>query len=186
MPLKSLDVWRTERLVLERVRAEDLADLCRMHQDPELMASLGGLRTEDDTRRYLDEQLGHWAAHHFGLWMVRNAATGRLAGRGGLRLTAIGGRAETEMAYALVPEAWGRGLATELARACARAAFDMLERADLVAYTRPDNRASRRVMEKVGFLHDRDFVHRGLPHVLYRLTATAWSAAGQRAGERGA
>jgi [ribosomal protein S5]-alanine N-acetyltransferase len=185
MPLRSLDTWRTERLVLERLRAADFDDLCRMHRDPVLMASLGGLRDDEVTRRYLAEQLGHWDAHRFGIWMARDHATDRLAGRGGLRLALIEGRAETEVAYALVPEFWGRGLATELARACVRAAFDTLECVDVVAHTAQANVPSQRVLEKNGFAFERTFTHKGGPYRLYRLTAESWRAAGQHAGEHG-
>jgi hypothetical protein len=44
--------------------------------------------------------------------------------------------------------------------------------ADVVCLTLPTNRASQRVMEKAGFGYERDVVHTGLPHVLYRITAT--------------
>jgi RimJ/RimL family protein N-acetyltransferase len=45
---------------------------------------------------------------------------------------------------------------------------------DLVSFTLPDNRASRRVMEKIGFRHDTEVEHAGLPHVLYRLDRANW------------
>ena len=44
-------------------------------------------------------------------------------------------------------------------------------RADIVSFALPTNRASRRVMEKVGFKYERDILHLNLPHVLYRLVA---------------
>jgi hypothetical protein len=47
--------------------------------------------------------------------------------------------------------------------------FQDLDLAELVALTLPHNAASRGVMEKVGFTYDRDIVHAGLAHVLYRL-----------------
>lgn len=186
MPLPSLAHLRTERLVLERLRPADLDDLGRMHRDPALMASIGGVLDDDETRRYLAGQLGHWEAHDVGVWMARESATGRLAGRGGLRLALVDGHAETELAYALVPAAWGRGLATELARACLRVAFDVLGCADVIACTAPDNASSRRVLAKCGFTLEREFVHEGAPHRLHRLSASVWRAAAQAAGERGA
>jgi RimJ/RimL family protein N-acetyltransferase len=48
-------------------------------------------------------------------------------------------------------------------------AFENLGMSDLVAFTLPINQASRRVMEKIGFSFERDIVHAGLPHVLYRI-----------------
>ena len=81
---------------------------------------------------------------------------------------------EVELAYALRSEYWGRGLATELARAAVAVGFERLGLREIVAFTLPTNRASWRVMEKTGFEYERDFVHRGLPHVIYRRPASRW------------
>ena len=69
---------------------------------------------------------------------------------------------------------WGMGLATELARESVRVGFAVLGRAELVSFTLPTNLRSRRVMEKAGFRHERDFAWAGLPHVLYRLRRQDW------------
>jgi RimJ/RimL family protein N-acetyltransferase len=69
----------------------------------------------------------------------------------------------------VVPEPWGEGLATELARASAEVAFGPLELEQIVAFATPDNVASRRVMEKAGFGYDRYIMHVGMRHVLSRL-----------------
>lgn len=160
---------RTERMRLERMRASDRPDLVRMHRDPRVMATLGGLRDDAETDRYLGEQLEHWARHGFGLWMLRAIEGGTLIGRGGLRHSPLDGRDVIELAYALVPEAWGRGLATELARESLRVSREVLGRADVIAWTRTDNRASRRVMEKIGLAFVRGELRKGSSHVLYRL-----------------
>ena len=77
-----------------------------------------------------------------------------------------------EIGWAVVPERWGEGLGTELARASVAVAFGELGLDTVVAFTQPGNAASRRVMEKAGFVFERDFAHAGLPHVLYRLRAS--------------
>ena len=63
--------------------------------------------------------------------------------------------------------ALGSGPATELAQASVDVAFDELGLREVVAFTLPDNVASRRVMEKAGLRYEREIVHVGLPHVLY-------------------
>jgi len=166
------------RLVFERPRAEDLDALAALHADPRVMATLGGVRTRVQTQEFLAQLLAHWEEHGFGLWVVREHSTWRFAGRGGLRRVAIGGADEVELAYALVPELWGLGLATEIARESVRVAFEALGLPDLVCFTLETNLASRRVMEKAGFRYERDLVHAGAPHALYRLDAGAWRAAG--------
>ena len=162
---------RTVRLLLRRMQENDRDDLRRMHADPRVMATLGGVRSDEQTEEFLRGALAHWERYGFGFWTVRDAASGRFAGRGGLLHTAIVGGDDVEVAYAFLPEFWGRGLATELARESVRTAFQVFGLADVVCFALPTNRASRRVMEKVGFQYECDVVYHGLPHVLYRLRA---------------
>ena len=69
---------------------------------------------------------------------------------------------EVEVGWSVVPERWRQGLATELALASIDVAFGPLDLDQVVAFTLPDNVASRRVMEKAGFAYDRDILHVGL------------------------
>ncbi|MGH7039144.1 MAG: GNAT family N-acetyltransferase [Stellaceae bacterium] len=175
MKAESLERFGTSRLHAERLRAEHLAALLALHANPRMMATLGGVRSEAQTRAYLAANLDHWEHYGFGLWMLRDRA-GRLAGRAGLRRVAITGAQETEIAYALLPEFWGRGLATEIAQALRDIGLARLGLSSLIAFTLVDNRASRRVMEKIGLRFERAFEHGGLPHVLYRIARNATPA----------
>jgi RimJ/RimL family protein N-acetyltransferase len=85
-----------------------------------------------------------------------------------------GGRDEVELAFALCAEYWGRGLATEMAAAILAVAFERLGLEEVVCFTLTTNRASQRVMEKVGFRFEREVLDGRLPHVLYRLAAPDW------------
>lgn len=165
---------RTARLLLTRIGAGDLADLCRMHRDPDVMATLGGLRSDEVSADILTQLMAHWEAHGFGYWMARDPDSGAFVGRGGLRRVVVGGGDEIEVGYALMPEYWSRGLATELARECVRVGFERLGQRELVAFTLPTNYASRAVMQRVGFLYERDVIWSGMPHVLYRLPVEVW------------
>jgi [ribosomal protein S5]-alanine N-acetyltransferase len=167
--MKNLAEFETPRLRARRIRQDDLAELCRMHQNPQVMVTLGGLRSDEETRQMLATYLEHWETNGFGLWMWFSKANGQFAGRGGVRPIVIEGRNEIEVAYALLPEFWNQGLATEIARTSVNAAFNDLGLSELVCFTLPTNVASRRVMEKAGFVFERDMVWKDLPHVLYRL-----------------
>jgi RimJ/RimL family protein N-acetyltransferase len=180
--MPSLEELRTARLVLTRMRGSDFDELHRMHQDMRVMATLGGsLMSEVQTRERMARTLAHWERHGFGWWVARDPATCAFVGRGGLRRGVYGGdREEVELAYGLVPEFWGRGLATELAAESVRVGFEVLGFEELICFTTPTNRGSRHVMEKVGFAYERDGTWADLPHVFYRLTAERW-----REGRRG-
>src|SRR5438045_8231710 len=127
-----LDELRTPRLLLTRLRPEDLDDLVAFHRDPRVMATLGGVRTPEETVEVLARHLAHWERHGFGWWVARDPQSRRFLGRGGPRQVAIEGSPEVEVGYGLRAEAWGRGLATELARESVRAGVAVLGRPDLV------------------------------------------------------
>ncbi len=163
------DSFETERLAAERLSAAHLPDLCRMHRDPRVMATLGGVRADDATRAYLETNLQHWVEHGFGLYVLLDKTDQRFVGRAGLRHVEIGGRPEIELAYALVPGCWGVGLATETGRALLPIGFNALGLRSIVCFAMTINHASQRVMTKLGFSYERDIDHRGHSHVLYRL-----------------
>jgi RimJ/RimL family protein N-acetyltransferase len=169
--LESVEVPRTTRLALERLRVDHLEELCRFHQDARVMATLGGVRSEESTREWLEGDLAHWERHGFGIWVARLRSDGSLAGRGGLRHVRIGGRDEVELAYAIGAELWGRGLASELAETALTLGFERLGLPELVCFALPTNQASLRVMQKAGFAFEREVVYWDRPHRLHRLTA---------------
>jgi ribosomal-protein-alanine N-acetyltransferase len=123
--------------------------------------------------RINERTIDHWERYGFGPWILRDRATGAMVGRGGLARTHVAGRDEVEVQWAIVPERWGEGLATELARAATEVAFTDVKLTEIVAFTLPDNIASRRVMEKAGFVYEQETEYAGLLHVLYRLRADA-------------
>jgi RimJ/RimL family protein N-acetyltransferase len=169
-----LTTWKTARLTLHKPSEADLPDLLAMYRDPVVMATLGGVRDEEWTRASLGRMQDSWKQQGVGWWILRDPASGAFLGRGGLRKLFVGSTDEFEIGYGLVASAWGQGLATEFARECARVAFEILQLPDVVCFTLPTNRRSRRVMEKVGFRFERDIVFVNLPHVLYRITSWEW------------
>ena len=160
--------FSTARLRADRIDSGDFTDLCRMHADPEVMKTLGGLRSEEQTREYLQANLEHWDRYGFGLWILRELPGSAMIGRSALRHVDIEGRPEIELGYALFSDYWGRGFATEAVKAMLELAFEQLAISELVAFCLPDNAASRRVIEKSGGIFEREALHCGLRHVLYR------------------
>jgi len=170
--------FSTDHLRAERRSAADFDDLRRLHQDPRAMATLaadGRPLPEEQTRQSLQASLDHWERYGYGIWTFRSHADGQFVGYCGLRHGQVAGRPEVELLYALLPGYWGRGLATEMGRAVLALGFRQLDLDEIIAYTLTTNHASRRVMEKVGLTYERDIVHVGLPHVLYRASASTWA-----------
>jgi RimJ/RimL family protein N-acetyltransferase len=176
--LEALDTFRTERLHAERLTSAHWDDLRAMDGDARYMAHLGGVRDAAGTAAYLDRNLAHWAEHGFGLWMLRDGDRGEMAGRAVLRHLQVESADEIEMGYGFFPRWWGRGLATEIARACVALGFERLHRESLVAVTLPGHTASRHVMEKVGLRYERDVWLAGSAHALFRTRSRPGLAAG--------
>jgi RimJ/RimL family protein N-acetyltransferase len=81
---------------------------------------------------------------------------------------------DVELAYRLARSSWGQGLATEAARALVEYAFTVVELPRVVAVTYPDNRASQRVLEKLGFVPGGFIDYKGVQAAHYVITREAW------------
>lgn len=172
-------------LITERLRAEPLTlahfdEICLLHRDPAVMRTLsadGRPFPDDFTKRGLADAVGHWARNGFGLWAFYDKRSGRFVGRGGLKLYSIDGEDQVGLAYAVVLDQWGQGYATEIGEASLRVGFEELGLPQVSTWTLPINKASQRVMEKLGFRYKRDITFAGLPHRYYRLMASDWREA---------
>jgi ribosomal-protein-alanine N-acetyltransferase len=166
----------TRRLVLCRPRDADLPDVVALHTDPRVMAHIGPVRTPGEAEAVHHRLSDQWTRDGFGYWVARDRPTGEFVGVGGLRRVDVEAAAEVEVGFALAYRAWGRGLATELAREAVRVGFEVLGLPVLVAITRPDNAASRRVIERAGLVCAGGVHHSGRAQLLYRLRRADWAA----------
>jgi RimJ/RimL family protein N-acetyltransferase len=160
----------TTRLLLRPFTAEDLEDYARLiFADAEVMRYLPqrDLAPHERAARTLTVFAEHWAQHGFGAWAVTDKITGNFMGHCGLGPVPEAG--EVEVLYSLGQAYWGRGIATEAARASVRFGFETANLARLIALAVPENIASRRVMEHLGFVHEKDTHYFGLDLVQYAL-----------------
>ena len=173
---RPVESFPTDRLIARRFHLDDFETLRQMHHDPRVMATLGGVRSDQETRKFLQDNLDHWDRHGYGLWMFRDQAEDTFVGRGGLKHIEVGGHHEIELGYSVLAEYWGSGFATEMARSIVRIGFERLVLDSIVCFTLTTNPASERVMEKAGFVFERNILHEGQPHVLYRMTSAHYEA----------
>jgi ribosomal-protein-alanine N-acetyltransferase len=108
-----------------------------------------------------------FSAYRYGLWAVVDNASGEVAGFCGLRSTEHGA---PELLYGLWPRFWGKGLATEAARAVLHYAF-ALGHETVVAATDPPNDASARLLERIGMSFERRGRLNGLDTLFYRMSS---------------
>jgi ribosomal-protein-alanine N-acetyltransferase len=145
-------VVETERLILRLLTMDDLDGLAALYRDPEIRRYFpDGTRTYDQTRAELEWIIDvYYGRYGYGLWATVLKETGAFIGRCGLLPWEIDGRTEVEVAYLLDKRYWGRGLATEAARAIADHAFATLPVDRLICLVDPANAASRDVARRVG------------------------------------
>jgi [ribosomal protein S5]-alanine N-acetyltransferase len=167
--MQLIETFSTPRLLAERLQFHHLHELCQMHQNKQVMATLGGVRSDEATRLFIFNNLHHWQQFGFGLWIFKNKIKNQFVGRAGLRNTNVAGKEEVELAYALMAQFWGQGLATEMGEQILKIGFEVLELKEIVCFTLTTNQASQRVMEKLGFKFECEIIHANLPHLLYRL-----------------
>ena len=158
---------RTERLLL---RAPSLDDLPAWHAtfvDAEEVWYGAPRSTIDQNRDKLVRQIAHHEEHGYGFCAVELLDGGEIIGAAGLQL--LEGGPETEVGYRFLKAHWGRGYATESAKASLAYGFEDVGLDRIVAVALETNVASRRVLEKCG-LQEIGLTHvYGLEHVKYEL-----------------
>jgi RimJ/RimL family protein N-acetyltransferase len=187
MPALLAPVLTTQRLVLRGWRPSDRAPFATMSADPRVMRFLGPPLSREASDALAERIQQHFAERGFGLWAVEAPGVADFIGFVGLSTAHFAAPFTPcfELGWRLAAEHWSRGYATEAARAALRFGFEQLALREILAFTTSENRASRRVMERLGMSHDarENFEHPALPpgdplrpHVLYRLARERWEA----------
>lgn len=152
----------TERLLLRVPEPEDIDAYAEFWADPEVVRYMGGItRTRAETAAGVDRMRRHWNRHGLGLFSVVRQEDGRLLGRAGFLLwdparwlnalqSDLAGPLETEIGWAFGRDFWGRGYATEAARAALTWGFRDLGLRRVISLIQRGNIASVRVAEKLG------------------------------------
>src|ERR687887_272892 len=140
----------TDRLTLRMLRESDLDAYAEMCADPEVMRYLGDGQplARPMAWRNLAMMVGHWSLRGYGLWAVQERSSGVLVGRVGFWNPE--GWPGFELGWMLRRAFWGRGYATEAARAALRFAFGQLGVPQVISLIRPGNAASIRVARRLG------------------------------------
>jgi len=162
MPLPS-------RVTLRRMQEDDIPMLLAMESDPEVMRYSTGVKPADEARRqellaWLREpltRLGHWAI------TVDGAAVGWVS------LVPLAGTDSIQLAYRLQRAAWGKGYASQAAKQLCEYAWRETEVSELLAVVWPDNQASVRVLEKLGFAFRSRECHYDRETIVYTLPRPA-------------
>ncbi len=142
-------VLETSRLILRPPRDGDLKDLSALYALPEVGNAVKlGVLTPQATAELLSDYLQMWIENGFGNRIMVERESGSFVGEVGLRLHDRTG--DPAMRYALHPDFWGCGYASEAVAATLDDAFDCIGLVRVDAFTKGHNVGSVRVLEKAG------------------------------------
>jgi len=169
---------RTPRLRLVELDLSHLPTLAAMLADPVVMRYFPRVMTTMESEQWLRRTIDRYRQHGTGLLAVMQDGEGpaKFIGDCGVQVRTFGGQRRLELGYHFTRGAWGRGYATEAARACIMLALRHSDVPDVVALIRPENGPSMRVARRVGMTREGCVLHAGLVHDVWRVTRQAFEA----------
>ena len=176
----------TKRLILREWKDEDIPLFVAMNQDQRVMEFFPALRTPQESKDGVEWHRRHFKEHGFCCYAAELKATGEFIGFVGLSTPPYQTHFTpcVEIGWRLAHAFWGKGYATEAAKAALKSGFEKHNLKEIVSFTSVLNQSSMRVMEKIGLKRDfnGDFDHPNIPkdhrlarHVLYRLSTQDYS-----------
>jgi ribosomal-protein-alanine N-acetyltransferase len=168
----------TPRLLLRQLTPNDAEELYRIYSHPDSFKYMSNEKPLlwEQTTALIDSFTEHWKKHKFGVWAVVCKNNQKLIGHCGLKF--LENTTEIQIGYLLLKSYWGIGLGTEAASAAMKYGFELAQLDRIVAIAKPENIASRRVMEKIGmkyekeaYYYDNDVVYYSISQEAYQLEA---------------
>jgi RimJ/RimL family protein N-acetyltransferase len=176
--MRSAPRLETERLILREFRKQDLDDFAATMAAPEVVRHLAiePLSREDSLRRIF-LAAGQWPIIGMGMWAVELKGSGRVVGHLGffdmerdMQPSLIG---LPEMGWIFDPSVHGQGIAREACEAALAWADRELGPVAIPAIIGPDNHASMRLAERLGFVREADGLYKGEAIAIFRRPASA-------------
>jgi RimJ/RimL family protein N-acetyltransferase len=163
---------------------DDLPAFAAQNADARVMEFFPAPWSFEESRAAIERLRAHQIEHGFGIWLIELKDSRRFAGSMGLKRVPaeFPFAPAVEIGWRLGPGLWGKGLATEGARACLDYGFRTLGLEEIVSFTAALNRRSERVMQRLGMTFCGHFDHPAVaigqqlrPHVLYRMKREQWA-----------
>ncbi|WP_237713255.1 GNAT family N-acetyltransferase [Candidatus Regiella insecticola] len=159
----------TKRFIGSMPTLSDLSEYYSMFQNKQFIACYGVAFSKEKINELVVSNINHWKQNGFGMWTWRDKESHHFIGRVGLKSITVEEKNEVELAYALKPEYWGKSVAIEMSLMAIALAFNTLSLPSLICFTRAQNYQSLRVMQKLDFHYEKDFIYLGFLQKLHRL-----------------
>ncbi|HEX5433460.1 MAG TPA: GNAT family N-acetyltransferase [Candidatus Angelobacter sp.] len=160
-------ILETERLLLREIEPTDTDALLQVLGDPIAMQYYPAPFSRSDVEDWIRRNRARYRDCGFGLWAMLLKGLGEVMGDCGFFVRDVEGDFDFELGWHVRRDLWGRGYATEAARACIAYAFASSGAGRVIALIRPENLSSCRVAEKSGMSCERLIFWRGYDHCVY-------------------
>lgn len=176
----------TERLKLRQWKEADFPVFARINADPEVMQYFPNTYSEQESNAWAIKIQTLINQRGWGLWALETKSDGVFIGFVGLHIPIVKLPFSPciEIGWRLAKASWGKGYATEAAKAALNIAFEKLKLTEIVSFTAVSNTRSRAVMERLHMENvNQNFFHPSVPegsavreHVLYKLSKARWQS----------
>lgn len=173
--------FQTERLILRDWKQADIEPFICMNQNEEVMRYFPKTLTKEESLHFIEKIQAEFDERGHGLYAVEERESKEFIGYIGLHQATFDADFTpcTEIGWRLKRDAWGKGYATEAAKACLSYGFDVLDLKTIYSFTAKINQPSRNVMNKIGMSFIKEFNHPNLSsghslerHVLFSKSST--------------
>ena len=192
--MASIIELETSRLRMRQWRESDRAPFAALNADPAVTEFFASPPSPAASDASIDAWQAQLAAQGWSNWAVELRESGEFIGFTGLSVPrrTFSFSPCVEVGWRLARRFWGRGFATEAARAALRVAFERLSLSEIVSFTAVGNLRSRAVMERIGMRNTKqDFEYPGISaghplrlHCLYRISRAEWASMTPETGLR--
>ncbi len=169
----------TSRLILRELLPSDDQGMFELDSDKDVHKYLGNnpVTTIEQSREIIKTIRQQYINNGIGRWAVVEKSTNNFLGWTGFKLVKELTNNHIDyydLGYRLIKDYWGKGIATEAAKACLNYGFTELNQKIIYGMTDVNNKASRTVLEKSGLKYKETFSLNGVPHVWFEISKEDW------------
>ena len=165
-------ILETARLTLREMTIDDLDFISSMLAHPEVMRYYPKCYSREEAEAWVERQIGRYASHGHGLWLVSDKETMTPVGQVGLAPHIVDGVEEAEVGYLIHRPFWRRGLASEAAAGVRDYAFGVLAKPRVISLIRPENTPSQAIARRIGMSPEKRTIFADLEHIVFALAKT--------------
>lgn len=161
-------IIETDRLLLREFILDDAEKFYQLNLNPNVIRYTGNtaFKSIDEAKSFL-ENYNDYKANGYGRWAVINKESNEFIGWCGLKYSEL--ENETDIGFRFFEEEWNKGYATESAAACLKYGFDKLKLNRIIGRAMKENKASIKVLEKIGLVYETDCIFENKEAVIYKI-----------------